>query len=402
MGVTILVCACGRRVRAPGARPGRVGRCPACGRLLEVPAEPAPLWLETTPGAESSANVGSRQPAQDAGDTARVGGYFLEYAERPRSGQAGKSKRQALSSSSLPSRAPAGRRNSKSNSVNRVPMADGFLPPLAHPETGTVASILYPLRGAEALAMVAIMGTAFWGFTILVPEYCLSVWDDANTLGTPSVGRLVILISALPTVILFPLILIYTLQYLGRILVSSAMGDSVPPRTPDRNFDGFLTGLYPWLIWLVVGIVVGLFPLLFSALFVDQAILGNSILTVGLVMLGLPYAEVALMMSFLHERTLAATPWGVAGSLLRHVGSFLPTVFKVTVLMGLAGVIFALVLTLRASYFWFYLLAVLGWWTMAIWIALIVMRILGVHYFHHKDSLAWNPERLRWGVAWRL
>ena len=38
MSVTILVCACGKRVRAPGARPGRVGRCPACGRSLKAPA----------------------------------------------------------------------------------------------------------------------------------------------------------------------------------------------------------------------------------------------------------------------------------------------------------------------------------------------------------------------------
>jgi hypothetical protein len=250
--------------------------------------------------------------------------------------------------------------------------------------------------------MVAIMGTAFWGFTILVPEYCLSVWDDANALGTPSVGRLVILISAIPGLFLFPLILIYMLQYLGRVLVSSAMGDTVPPRTPDRNFDGFLTGLYPWLIWLALGAFVGLFPLLFAVLFVDQAILGNPVSTVGLVLLGLPYAEVALMMSFLHERPLAVTPWRVVGALLRHGGSFLPTVLKVTASLGLATVIFALVLTLRASHFWLYILAGLGCWTMALWIAIVAMRIMGVHYFYHKESLAWNPERPRWGVAWRL
>ena len=35
---TIFACICGKRVKAPGARPGRVGSCPACGSLLEVPA----------------------------------------------------------------------------------------------------------------------------------------------------------------------------------------------------------------------------------------------------------------------------------------------------------------------------------------------------------------------------
>ena len=81
-------------------------------------------------------------------------------------------------------------------------MADGFLAPLAGSDTSVWASILYPLRGAESLAMVAIMGAIFWAFTILVPEYCLGVWDDANALGAPSMGMLVILISALPALTL--------------------------------------------------------------------------------------------------------------------------------------------------------------------------------------------------------
>ncbi|HZW33867.1 MAG TPA: hypothetical protein VFF52_24305, partial [Isosphaeraceae bacterium] len=38
--MTILVCRCGKRLRAPGATPGRVGHCPACGAALRVP-EPA-------------------------------------------------------------------------------------------------------------------------------------------------------------------------------------------------------------------------------------------------------------------------------------------------------------------------------------------------------------------------
>src|SRR5204863_9290224 len=39
MTVPILVCDCGMRMRAPGAVPGRVGRCPQCGGRLRVPDE---------------------------------------------------------------------------------------------------------------------------------------------------------------------------------------------------------------------------------------------------------------------------------------------------------------------------------------------------------------------------
>ena len=37
MAATVLVCRCGKRISAPGATPGRVGRCPACGAMLRVP-----------------------------------------------------------------------------------------------------------------------------------------------------------------------------------------------------------------------------------------------------------------------------------------------------------------------------------------------------------------------------
>jgi len=36
------------------------------------------------------------------------------------------------------------------------------------------------------------------------------------------------------------------------------------------------------------------------------------------------------------------------------------------------------------------------------WIMIVVMRILGLYYYHHKDDLKWHTKHLRWGVAWRL
>src|SRR5690349_1536914 len=43
MSVTILVCPCGRRLKAAGMAPGKSGRCPDCGRTLRMPGDaPAP------------------------------------------------------------------------------------------------------------------------------------------------------------------------------------------------------------------------------------------------------------------------------------------------------------------------------------------------------------------------
>ena len=77
MGVTILVCACGQRVRAPGATPGRIGRCPGCGGPLEVPTEHAPPGPDSIPADQNFANVGSRrytdaERASNAGEIGRA------------------------------------------------------------------------------------------------------------------------------------------------------------------------------------------------------------------------------------------------------------------------------------------------------------------------------------------
>ena len=128
-------------------------------------------------------------------------------------------------------------------------------------------------------------------------------------MGATTIGHFIALISILPVVILFPLALSYWLQYLGRVLVSSAMGETSPPRAPDRNFDGFLNGLSPWLIWLCLGVFVGLIPLLAYAWSLSTWAEGSPYLAVALGLLGFPYILMALMMSFLHDDAFAAWPW---------------------------------------------------------------------------------------------
>ena len=111
--------------------------------------------------------------------------------------------------------------------------------------------------GPNLWECVGSLGVVFWVFGILVPEYCLTLMGDADSMGTPPMGKLIAIISSLPVVFLSPFALVYWLQYLGRVLVSSAMGETRPPRSPDRNFDGFFNGLSPWLIWLILGVSVG-------------------------------------------------------------------------------------------------------------------------------------------------
>ena len=203
--------------------------------------------------------------------------------------------------------------------------------------------------------MIAATSALFWLFTVLIPEYCLTLMGDADAMGAPTIGYLIALISSLPVVIFLPLAILYWLQYLGRILVSSAMGETIPPRTPDRNFNGFFSGISPWLIWLAMGVSVGMLPLVFYITSRNSAADLNPLVAVGLLALGIPYISMALMLAFLHDHPMAANPWNIAVAMFRLKGSsILLSLFVVLALAFIAGA-FAVARFLRPNHYRIYL-----------------------------------------------
>ena len=375
MTVPILICECGLRLKAPGATPGRVGRCPSCGGKLRVPVTPA-----------------SRQPRPATPGEDPGAGYRLQAASE--------------ASTLTPNRVrPTPDEPAGGVFVERKRPAstgDGLLPVLAEPETTLLASIPHPLRGAESIGMVVATSVIFWIFTILVPEYCLTLMADADSMGVPILGHFIAVITVLPYVILFPLVILYWLQYLGRVIVASAMGETHPPRTPDRNFAGFFHGISPWLIWLILGVTVGAFPLGYYGSSLSSWSDANIPIVITLLLLGLPYVLMALMLTFLHDSPVATTPWSVVGSIFRLGASFgLLTLFVAAVLV-IAGATAGVALLLRARVFWLYIFSALGCWIIVQWTTIVVMRVLGNCYYQHRNTLRWHRESPRWGVAWRL
>ena len=369
MSVSILVCGCGMKIRAPGATPGRVGRCPSCGGELRVP--------DFLPPDEP---IRSR----DADDASPVAGYGLN-ADKEKVLRT--KKRRRIASDITPPR--TGFVERKTN----LPMAGGILPVLNKPESSVFASVLYPLRSADSLAVLASLTIILWLFTILVPEYCLSLMGDADDMGVPTVGKLIALISILPVAFLLPFAIIYWLQYLGRVVVSSGMGETIPPRTPDRNFDGFFNGLSPWLIWLFLGVAVGMLPAALVRQVSSSEGSGSLLPALGLAFLCLPYILMALLMTFLHDDPLAAKPLAVATALFQLGGSFLLCSMFVGLLIAAGAGAFVLAYLLRSGHFVAYLLATILCWSIVIWISIVVMRVLGNHYHRHRQTLKWNTER---------
>jgi hypothetical protein len=304
-------------------------------------------------------------------------------------------------------RAPAidkpGPKSRSAEPVDKGPIADGLLPVLERTESNWFASFLYPLRSAECLGVIAILSGVCWVFVNLVPEYCLTIMGDASSMGAPTMGKFIALISILPVILLTPFALFYWLQYLGRVLVCSAMGDTTPPRTPDRNFDGFFNGLSPWLVWLAMGVSVAMLPLVAYGIYEpNSAGVGNGLVNVALFALGFPYAVMALLMCFLHDNAVAANPLNVAIAAVRLGFSFLLLCAFVLGVIGLVPAACALLLHLRAGHFWIYLTLCLPGWAVIGWCSIVIMWVMGNYYYERRDLLAWHHERPRWGVVWKL
>jgi hypothetical protein len=280
-------------------------------------------------------------------------------------------------------------------------MADGPLPPLSRPERSWFVSFLYPLRGAESLGVIGALAAISWFFYGLVPEYCIQLMQDAASMGGGLVGKLFMMITGTPVVLLSPFVFSYALQYLGRVLVSSAMGETVPPHSPQRNFEGFFNGISPWFVWIVLGLGVGLLPAWWYVFLSDSKPVSPWI-AVALGLAGIPYILAALMMSFLHDDALAPKPWSVLLSLFRLGPPFWLLSVFIGMTIALALGIFALVVLVRGYLFWLSVPLSLGCWIIVHWTAVVVMRLLGTYYFHHKDDLRWHRAHPRWGVAWRL
>jgi hypothetical protein len=375
MNVSIMVCGCGLRVRAPGATPGRVGRCPNCGGELRVPDPPPP---------EASKRVSTSDSAGP--------GYGLERVKEPTV----RTRRPSRPADITPPRASFIERKAPG------PMADGLLPTLDRTETSWFASFLYPLRGADSLGVIAALTAILWLFTILVPEYCVSLMGDADDMGVPTMGKLIALISILPVAFLLPFAMFYWLQYLGRVVVASGMGETIPPRSPDRNFNGFFSGLSPWITWLFLGLGVGLLPAALCRLVSSSESALSLPAALGLGLLCSPYILMALLMTFLHDDALAAKPLDVFAALGKLGASFLVLSLFVGFAFAIGAGAFALAFLLRSGHFVIYLLACALCWTVFVWISIVVMRVLGNHYHRHRQVLRWNRERPRWGVTWKL
>jgi hypothetical protein len=345
--------------------PGKKGRCPACGASVRIPSDAAAEEDEWN--WQGTYGLEAENPKEDAPPKEQEWNWdgVYDVAEPP-----------------LPVVAPT-----------PLPAAEEKTPPA--PEPWFPPPLFFPARGLEGVAISSAVGVSLWVLATLVPEYCIALMSDADGLGALPMGHLVGIVTSLPFALVAPLVAAYWLQYLARVLVSASEGERNPPRPPDRNLDGMLGGLLSWVAWVVLGLSIGALPLVAGCLGRPW----NPERALGLGLIGVPYALMALLLTFLHDDDFAARPWAVAWNLLRVGPSFLLVSLVTAATLGAGAGAVAGMLRLRQAHFGWYFAVSLGAWLFLVWLTLAAMHTLGVYFYARRDRLKWRRPRPWWEVG---
>lgn len=348
--VTTLLCSCGLRLKARGAVPGRLGRCPKCGALLRVPEAAEGPSDDDVKTLKTSRNT--RTPAPFHGDDLLpppAEAAFEPHRDRP------------------PAAGPAPK------------------PKVVAPERHWYQSLGYPVWDAGGIALLAFMAPVLAFLTTLERHVAPLIFFENFLAGAA-------MALGLGTALLLLLALGLTCQHLGGFLAASAQGEPHHPNWPAFEAFEVLRALGRWLVAAAGGLVLGGGLGILDALGLDEAPGFWARLGAGaLLSLGTLYGLMALLAITLFEDVRAANP---------------PTVLRAAVLAGpgyLAACLLASVGLSVGAVAASYLVAVdnplaqlAGFWLLwaaALYGALVVLRVLGLSYHRRAAAIGWFRSR---------
>ncbi len=371
--MTILVCQCGARLNAPGATPGRVGRCPACGSALKVP-EPSPRRAERSDDRSRPEGVPPTGPlAPHTADRQPPATDFSGLTAESDNGTPAVFRRHRV-----------GRRKSKPSLVDKIDTRHGLVSRPDRPEKALWGSLVYPFWDTTGLLFLVIFSILWWCLLFVPFSFVVD--------GVAPSGPVWALI--LPTM-LGPLLLFgYTLLYLGDVLVSSAAGEIRHPRWPSGDPGEIIRGLSRWFWAFLIGASLGMFPAVWYWIRCGQLDLLDWFVLVDLILPGVAYGQMALVASLLFDDPLGANPVTVCLALWRvGIASLRPgLVVSAAIILagGLSIPLVAITIPILAFFsLWLFLVLIL-------YEALVVMRVLGLEYRRQASKIGWfrhGPRR---------
>jgi hypothetical protein len=368
---SILVCRCGRRLKAAGATPGRVGRCPSCGATFRVGEANS---SGSTPTLPPKPTRPSKAPAPAEAEEGEGGGYGVLPAtvSRPPTFVA----------------APVASRRPEPGVDLSTADRRGLVSPPDEPESRIRDSLLYPLWDAPGLGYLAFMPPMLWLTSLLsfglIPSYVI---------GQGEVVAMGAMTMIFPMGCLFALAMGRALIYLEQVLASSSHGDLHHPRWPTWDFFAMITVWFRWLGAIVLGFTVpGLLALVYWVYAGDLG-LADWVILGTLLTGGAAYTAMALVAVILHADLWAANPFTVLGALRRVGGDYLRVCLFAWVSAG------AVILAARGLFalpgLVLPVLAVWLFWVAVLYVGMVVLRAVGLCYRRHASALGWFPERRR-------
>ena len=339
MAVLTLVCSCGMKLNAPGAVPGRVGKCPRCGSMIKVPEAPAP-----------PVEVPKKAKARPSGDTF-VGLRGAAKVEKPKWGH-----------------------------------GDGLIAHPASIETRLMVSLGYPLWNDSGVAILIFLPPMLMFTSFPLPGI-------VRMLRSGEAATMVGILWALPLFFLFSIVAGYVLLWLGRVLVSSALGEVTQPRSPVWDLEDIASGLARWFWALIIGVAGGCVPAVAYWIRCGEIDWFDRIVLLELIVPGMAYAQMALVATLMHESPLAANPITVLRGIYRAGWGYLaPCLLSGGCLVVLAAMLLVVVrISDPLGQF-------VGCWLFTaacLYLAMVSLRWLGVFCFHQSVVFRWFPNQMR-------
>jgi hypothetical protein len=352
-----------------------VGKCPRCGGLLRVPDEPAP---------PPPTRKATRKRVPDEPPTPPPDDPIAEPEEGMPGGY-GVAPQPAYFDS--PTFAPPPVRP-REKSMTKVADGEG---PVVPPKAGDLTlgqSIAYPLWSWSSVSMLIFLPPALTLTSAPLP-FLVGVLFG----GSPfSIGGLILLA---PGFLMGICVWGYTLVYLGNVLISSALGETLPPRTPHFGEEDVLRVLGRWFWGCIIGVGVGAVPALAYWIYCGEIDWADRLMFINLMALGAAYAQMALLAVLLHDDPIAANPVTVLRTIYKvgwdYAGiCFLSGTFLVSVVFQLSLIAKVEDTLTHAAVFWLF-------WVNFLYGAMVVLRRLGLFCHRHKVVLDWFPDRPTWG-----
>jgi hypothetical protein len=205
----------------------------------------------------------------------------------------------------------------------------------------------------------------------------------------------------LPLMISFGLFFGYGLMFVGQLFVTSSMGELDHPNWPEWDSNQISEGLVRWVWAAVVGLAVGGVPAALYWLVCGDIDWFDVVVFADLVILGAGYAVVALAASLLHDNLAMANPVTVVWAIGRIGWDFvMPCVVSGVALMITAWVLWATLFWIpseRAAF-----VALWGFWLVALYLGMVVLRAVGLTYHAHAGELVWYRGLPKWGLPARF